>query len=67
MYWCHSGIWEMLLFGLKDVLFLHVSWLCYSIEELFEKFLQRLEEDYNFEEYTGNLVEEVGLIKFICD
>ena len=30
-----------------------------SIEELFEKFLQRLEEDYNVEDYTGNLVEQV--------
>ena len=32
-----------------------------SIEELFEKFLQRLEEDYNVQDYTGNLVEQVLL------
>ena len=30
----------------------------FSIEELFGKFLQRLEEDYNVD-YDGNLMEEV--------
>ncbi|KAL5008182.1 hypothetical protein ScPMuIL_013763 [Solemya velum] len=30
-----------------------------SVEELFHQFLQRLEDDYNVKDYSGNLVEQV--------
>ena len=33
----------------------------YSPVELFIKYLQRLESDYNSPDYDGNLVENVGL------
>lgn len=31
-----------------------------SVIELFDKVLERLEEDYNVKEYPGNLVEQVN-------
>lgn len=31
-----------------------------STKELFLKFLERLEEDYNPEEYEGNLIKDVS-------
>jgi hypothetical protein len=31
----------------------------YSVIELFDKVLQKLEDDYNVKEYTDNLVEQV--------
>jgi len=33
--------------------------MCFSIEELLQHVLTRLEEDYNVPEYSGNLVEQV--------
>jgi len=36
--------------------------MCFSIEELLQHVLTRLEEDYNVPEYSGNLVEQVDTL-----
>lgn len=36
-----------------------------STKELFHKFLQRLETDYNPKEYEGNLIKDVSTHEYI--
>jgi hypothetical protein len=37
----------------------------YSVIELFDKVLQRLEDDYNVKDYTDNLVEQVLILSLV--
>ncbi|XP_050404111.1 TPR repeat-containing protein DDB_G0287407 [Patella vulgata] len=54
---------EIVVFGYFRLLDKKIDSLitCNSVQELFENYLQRLEEDYNVSTFPGNLVEKVLL------
>ena len=46
----------MMMYSVKVVNYIRI---CCSSQELFEKYLERLEADYNPADYDGNLVQKV--------